>query len=196
MIDSEQNGERLRFIDQETIAKVLQACPDVQWRVIVALARFGGVGTPSAPLGLRWGDIDWDQNRFTVTSPKTNKQGKPWRIVPLFPELREILAEAFDLAPDRAEFVITRYRNDNLRTQFNRILKRAGGTPWPKPFQNLRSSRETELANAFPLHVVSEWLGNTPSIAMKHYLTTTDDHFQRAIADSFSGATVGAVSVC
>ena len=193
MIDSEQNGERLRFIDQETIAKVLQAWPDCQWRVFVAWARFGGVGTPSETLGLRWGDIDWDQNRFTVTSPKTNKQGKPWRIVPLFPELREILAEAFDLAPDRAEFVITRYRNDNLRTQFNRILKRAGVTPWPKPFQNLRSSRETELANAFPLHVVSEWLGNTPSIAMKHYLTTTDDHFQRAIADSFSGATVGAV---
>ena len=112
----------------------------------------------------------------------------------MFSELREILAEAFDLAPDRAEFVITRYRNENLRTQFNRILKHAGVTPWPKPFQNLRSSRETELANAFPLHVVTEWLGNTPSIAMKHYLTTTDDHFQRAIADSFSGATVGAVN--
>ena len=71
---------------------------------------------------------------------------------------------------------------------------RAGVTPWPKPFQNLRSSRETELVNVFPLHVVTEWLGNAPSIAMKHYLTTTDDHFQRAIADSFSGATVGAVN--
>ena len=90
------------------------------------MARFGSVRTPSKTLELHWGDIDWGQNRFTVTSPKTNKQGKPWRIVPLFPELREILAEAFDLASDRAEFVITRYRNDNVQTQFNQILKRAG----------------------------------------------------------------------
>ena len=49
--DSEQNGERLRFIDQETIAKVLQACPDVQWRVIVALARSDTQRNLGASLG-------------------------------------------------------------------------------------------------------------------------------------------------
>ena len=36
----------------------------------------------------------------------------------------------------------------------HRIIRRAGLTPWPKPFQNLRSTRETELAETYPLHVV------------------------------------------
>jgi hypothetical protein len=31
-----------------------------------------------------------------------------------------------------------------------RIIKRAGLKPWPKLFQNLRSTRETELAEDFP----------------------------------------------
>ncbi|MCH7726586.1 MAG: site-specific integrase [Planctomycetes bacterium] len=193
---SEQNDERKHFVKRDTTERIIGACPDVEWRTIVALARFGGVRTPSETLSLRWTDIDWENGRFTVTSPKTKKQGKPWRVVPLFPELRQHLADAFEQAADGAEFVITRYRdrNCNLRTQFNRILKRAGVTPWARLFQNLRASRETELANTFPLHVVTEWLGNTPAIAMKHYLQVTDAHYQQANEDS-GGARGGAMVV-
>ena len=119
--------------------------------------------------------------------------------MPLFPELRPYFEDAVELAPTGAEFFINRYRdkNANLRTQFNRILKRACVTPWPRLFQNLRASRETELANEFPLHVVTAWLGNTPSVAAKHYLQITDGHFAQASAQEASagGATGGAVSV-
>jgi hypothetical protein len=38
------------------------------------------------------------------------------------------------------------WRNCNLRTQFERIVKRTGLTPWPKLFHAMRASRETELA--------------------------------------------------
>ena len=58
--------------------------------------------------------------------------------------------------------------------------KRAGFDSWPRLFQNLRASRETELANEFPLHVVTVWLGNTERVASKHYLQVTDDHFAQA----------------
>ena len=68
-----------------------------------------------------------------------------------------------------------------LRTQAIRIIKQAGLEPWPKVFQNLRSSRETELVEQFPVHVVTSWLGNTPSVAQKHYLQTHDEHFRKAI---------------
>ena len=76
------------------------------------------------------------------------------------------------------------------------IIKRAGVSPWPKIFQNLRASRETELANQFPLHVVTEWLGNTPSVATKHYLQVTDAHYEEAVkvGAGLMGATLGAVS--
>jgi hypothetical protein len=61
-----------------------------------------------------------------------------------------------------------------------RILKRAKIRSWPKLFQNLRSSRETELMAVYPAHVVCAWLGNTPKVAMKHYLQVTDEDYRRA----------------
>ena len=101
----------------------------------------------------------------------------------MFPELRPHLEECFDLAEPGSEFVITRYRdtNANLRTQLLRIIGRAGVQPWPKLFQNLRSTRETELADDFPMHVVCQWIGNSQPIAAKHYLQVTDDHFSKAL---------------
>ncbi len=79
--------------------------------------------------------------------------------------------------------MITRYRdpNANLRTQFVRIINRAGLKPWPKLFQNLRATRETELAGEHPLHVVCDWIGNSRAVAMEHYLQTTDEDFKRAL---------------
>ena len=75
-----------------------------------------------------------------------------------------------------------RYRrsNQNLSTLLRRIIKRAGLTPWPKLYQNLRASRETELAERFPLHVVCAWIGNSQAVAAKHYLQVTDEHFRQA----------------
>ena len=70
--------------------------------------------------------------------------------------------------------------NANLRTQFARILDAAKLPMWPRPFHNLRASRETELANEFPIHVVCEWIGNSEEVARKHYLQVTEEHFQKA----------------
>ena len=52
--------------------------------------------------------------------------------------------------------------------------------PWPKLWQNLRSTRETELADQFPAHVASAWIGNSVPVAAKHYLQVTEDHFKQA----------------
>jgi len=52
--------------------------------------------------------------------------------------------------------------------------------PWPKLWQNLRSTRETELADQFPAHVASAWIGNSVAVAVKHYLQVTEDHFKQA----------------
>ena len=53
-------------------------------------------------------------------------------------------------------------------------------TPWPKLFQNLRSTRETELTEQFPVHVVCKWIGNSHPVAAKFYLQVTEDHFREA----------------
>ena len=184
---TQENPDRFYFVKREEIQQVIDACPDAQWRLIVALSRFGGLRCPSEHLALTWGHVDSERNRITVPSPKTAHHfGKESRVIPLFPELRQPLTEVFDQAEPGIEYVITRYRdgNQNLRTQFERIIRKAGLKPWEKPFQNMRSTRETELAELFPLHVVVAWLGNSEPVARKHYLQTTDDHFARAAKEA------------
>jgi integrase len=173
---------RREFISREVTAKVLAACPDAEWRLIVALSRYGGIRVPSELLPLEWVDVLWDQGRFRVHSPKTeHHEGKEERWVPIFPELRPYLEEAFEAAPEGSVHVFRRYReNVNLRTRLHNIIRRAGCTPWQKLFVNLRSSRETELAAVYPLHVVCAWIGNSAAIAQKHYLQVTEADFARA----------------
>jgi len=193
-IQATMDPDRQRFISLADTRRLLEVCPDWTWRTIVALSRYGGLRCPSEVLSLRLQDIDWEAGKMRVTSPKTEHHpGKGSRMVPIFPELLPILREAFEAAAEGAVYAVERYReasmgangwrNCNLRTQFERIIERAGLTPWPRLFHNLRASRETELAERFPLHVVTAWMGNTPEIAQKHYLQVTAEHFERAVAD-------------
>lgn len=191
---SMHNPERLHFVTRADAFRLIDAAPCADWRAIIALVRFGGLRCPSEPLALTWADIDWGRGRFLVRSPKlahTTSKGKRW--VPLFPELRPYLEELFDAARPGAVHVITRYRDagQNLRTTFEKIIDRAGLLPWPRLFQNLRASRETELAGMFPLHVVATWIGNSAPVAAKHYLSVTDADFDKAIG---GGAESGAQS--
>jgi len=180
------------FVSRDEADKVLTACPDSEWKLIFALSRYGGLRCPSEHLELRWGDVDFDRGRITVRSPKTeHHEGKGERVIPLFPELRphlqavldELLAD-FDPKLNRlSEQPVIRNRratNANLRTHFCRILRRAGLSPWPKIFQNLRSTRATELAAQFPAHVAAEWMGHSTVVADKHYWRVTDADFDRA----------------
>jgi integrase len=139
---SQANEARKFFVTQEAAYKVLDACPNAEWRLLFALCRFGGLRCPSETLAVRWADVDWERSRFRVDSPKT---GVRW--VPIFPELRPYLDEAFELAADGAVYLINHYRdcNQNMRSQLQRIIRRAGLEPWPKLFHNLRATRETEL---------------------------------------------------
>lgn len=177
------NRARMRFISPADIAKVLDACPDAEWRMIVRLSRYGGLRCPSEIYALKWSDVDFHKDRFVVRSCKTEHiDGKDRREVPLFPELKTAMLEAFEAAKPGSEYVIATHRlaSGNLRTQMLRYVERAGLTPWPRLFHNLRSSRETELCEHFPIQVVCSWLGNSPNVALRHYLQTTDEHYRRA----------------
>ncbi len=185
-------ADRQRFITREETEQLLAVC-NPTWRMIVALCRYGGMRCPSEVLTLRWENVLWDKDRIIVQSPKTEHHpGKDYRIIPMFPELKPFFDEAWELAGNDAEYVVgggyreaaqspQGWRNCNLRTQFERLIKRAGLKPWPRLFHAMRASRETELAKSFPIHVVTAWIGNTPKIAMKHYLQVTDADFEEAI---------------
>jgi hypothetical protein len=44
---------------------------------------------------------------------------------------------------------------------------------------NLRFTRQTELTESFPAHVVCGWMGNSERVAQGHYLQVIEDHLQR-----------------
>lgn len=179
------NKDREHFITRDVAQKVLDACPDNQWRLLFVLSRYGGLRCPSEHLALTWQDVDWERGRIIVRSPKTEAyEGKAERVIPIFPELRPYLDDVyFDPAQDGSLYVITRYRdaNANLRTQLQRIIRKAGVKPWPKLFQNLRATRATELANEYPAHVAAAWLGHSTVVASKHYWQVTDADFSKAL---------------
>jgi integrase len=180
---SQKNVSRKHFVGQETIETVMAACPDNEWRLLLAFARYGGLRTPSELAALTWGRINWEQGRFTVRVPKKEHlDGHGERVVPIFPELRPYLEQAFEEASEGDVFVVPRARssNVNLRTGLLRILKKAGVAAWPKLFQNLRASRETELMREYPAHVVHAWLGNSREVAEDHYLMVTEEDYERA----------------
>ena len=110
-------------------------------------------------------------------------------MLPLFADLHPYLDEVWQMAKPGEKYFIARYRNtmQNLRTQLQRIIKRANLTSCPKLWQNLRASRQTELEQDCPTYVVCQWLGNTPTIANKHYLTVTEEHYVKAV--QFGGQT-------
>ena len=145
---------------------------------------------------MKWVDVDWERSRFRVISPKTeHHEGKARRWVPIFPELRPVLEEAWEQAEEGAVYVVDHDRlhngGQNLRTTLQKIIRRAGLKPWPRLFQNLRATRETELAARFPVHIVTAWIGNSTTIAAKHYLQVTDADFEAATQGAAqSGAVV------
>jgi integrase len=59
------------FVSRESADKLIAACPDAQWRLMVALSRYGGIRTPSETLAIKWSDINWEHNRIRIPSPKT-----------------------------------------------------------------------------------------------------------------------------
>ncbi len=187
------NRSRQRFISRVDIEKLVEYAPDAEWRLLLALARFGGLRTPSEPLSLKWGHVDWEHGRITVPCPKLEHiEGRETRVIPLFPELRPFLEEAFELADAGADYVISKHRpqsvrngdgwqNANLRKMLTTIFKRAGLDVPPKAWNNMRASRATELAEQFPGHVAAQWLGHTEEIANAHYRQVLPEHFEKAL---------------
>lgn len=170
------NKERKHYIDLETFSKVLELAPNAAWRSLLVLARLAAFRVPSEAKALKWEHIAWDVKRISIVeSSKTEHlANRQIRIVPLFPEiereLRKLQAES-----EESEYVFPKLRADsNLRTTLKKIIRRSGVKPWPKLWQNLRSSGATDFARSVPSHVAASICGHTEEIAKEHYWTVGD----------------------
>lgn len=182
-----RNEARHRFMTPEQAARVLEACPNAEWRAVFSLARFGGM-RPVEILGLCWEEIHWDKNMIRLRGAKGRYgRGGRMRNVPLFPELRTALREVLAGRPKAAGRVVLGYEptgSTGLGIQMGRIIARAGIADWVRPFLNLRSTRSTELARrGIPINDFCRWLGHTPKVALEFYAQALADSCDRAAAE-------------
>src|SRR5262245_43938039 len=77
--------ERLATVRRPRAVGRLLAVAGLTWRVIIALARYGGLRCPSEVLSREWRHVDRERGRITVPSLKTDRyDGKGSRTIPLF----------------------------------------------------------------------------------------------------------------
>lgn len=200
---SQVNPDRARYVTLHETQALLQACPDTEWRVIIGLARYAGLRCPSEVRELRWTDVDWNRKMMIVRSPKTaGKAAHAVRNVPVSPALQPLLWKLRQESPADAEHIVKLVQREayNLRTRFQKIVRRAGLQAWPRLFHNLRASCATDFAQSLPNHEAARFLGHSPLIAASHYLQPSDHNFRAvagegpwitATADSESGVQGG-----
>lgn len=175
--------DKLRYISEADARRVLEHIGDPDLRLLFVLARWGGLRVVSEPKLLTWDCVDWERRRLRVPSPKTERYGYGQRVIPLYPELVEPLSEAFERAQEGEQFILPKLRRISsaaLRKPIQAAIIRAGLRPWPRLWQNLRSSRQTDLEQRFPGHVVCAWMGNNRQTAQRHYLQVLDSDYERA----------------
>ena len=166
------------YVTPSEAVQVLEACPNLEWRVLFALCRYGGLRCPSETHAVTWRDVDWENRRLHVYGKKTGKH----REMPVVPKLYRILSEAFEMAADGAEQIVTLSTN-NLHRTLEKILERAGVERWGDLFQALRASCETQLSETCPGHAIASWLGHSRKVSRKHYLMVSDEIFAMATSE-------------
>jgi integrase len=196
-------SDRQVYVPAEVVERLIDATPDLEWKLLLAIVRYLGLRVPSEPFSLTWADVDWEQSRLRVPFPKTEVHGKPYRVVPIVPPVRPHLEAVWEAAEPGQVFIFHRLRqreslnaanrgwwaNVNLRQHLLRLIARIGEQPWPRLWHSLRASAETDLVARFPLHVVTAWMGNTSKVATKHYLRVTPQDYTRAITEAWNGGT-------
>ena len=182
----EADRSRDHFVDRETINRILEASSCLEFRAVVALARFGGLRTPSEILSLTWDAVDFDGDWLLVDDVKR----KDVRRVPLFAEMQPHLDALWQDAPEGEGRLLPELHGITgaaLRNRLAKICKRLGIKLWPKPWQNMRATRETELLDEFAPHIVHQWIGHTGQVSADHYAQITKEHHARAVSGCVPG---------
>ena len=196
---SQADVVRRQIIDVGILNTVIETAPSLEWSSFIAVLRWTGCRVGEA-LQLKWDDLLWDEGKIRIPSSKNERYGKAYRMIPFWRELRDILRAAKQAAPEDSEYVVHSLVTAeqragrparNLGKPFGAIVEAAGFEMWPKPFQNIRVTRENELEDkGFKPHLIRLWIGHSQKVAENHYLTECDKDYEAALSKP-SGQIVG-----
>ena len=175
---SEANRSRDFYVPRELIQRLMQLA-DREFALILALARFAALRCPSDIITLQWQHVDWHADCFQVHSPKTG-----FRAVPIFAEVKPYLQAVWEAAPEGADLLFPRHQITGaaLTNKLQRMLRSIREVLWPKPWNNMRASCETDLLSLYPALTVVKWVGHSLRISEQHYAQVAKEHHDRAVA--------------
>jgi integrase len=177
-----------RYVTPEEMERVLQACPDSEWRLLFGLARYAGLRTPSETHLITVADVDFDGAKLRVRSPKTERyDGHEQRIVPICPRLMSLIRERFEAMAEGEAYLVTIKGAGGRRRRVLAILAAAKVSPWDDTWQTLRRSCEIEWAQSYPQYAVSRWIGHSITVSGRHYVNSIPDELFAKVASGGGG---------
>lgn len=150
---------RVVFHTPEEINRLLEACPNDAWRLVVLLGADAGLRRGEM-VDLKWQDVDFENNQLYIAPNKTEY----FRYVPMTESLRNALKAAQGRAEH--EYVINvchprkgnRCTRDYLSFCYSKIAKAAG---IPSFLHKLRHTFASQLVqNGVEIYTVSKLLGH------------------------------------
>lgn len=180
----------IRAVDPADVEKLLTACTDIRYRVVVLLAAEAGLRVGEIR-GLQWTDIkagqltvrrSLDKMTNEAIAPKHNKT----RTIPLSPRLTESLEQLSRTGLwVVAEADGSSVTYDRLSETINALYKSAEVTRPPKPVHCLRHSFGTVMAKRVPLPVLRDLMGHSDVQTTLRYIDVGEDQKRDAIASVF-----------
>lgn len=180
------------YVPESTIQAVIDHLPEdkVEWKLLFAVARFLGIRMPSEIRKMTWDDVNQANGTVLIRAQKTKSE----RLVPIPPEVANLLSKQYAVVPDGTAHVFPNLRHhSNTATTAAKMVAAAGFKTWGKFWNSLRASCETDMMDKHGLRKACMWVGNSPTIAMKHYsLLRKTEYIDAGEAPQKSGAKSGA----
>lgn len=177
-------SERLAEVPAAAVERLCEASPDAELAIALRLARWGGLRAAEI-LRVRVSDVDAEGRSIRVVDKKREHSGHGVRTVPIFPELECVIVAAHGRLPSPTRDGLLMPGLGSLTTsamgqRADRLCESLGIAAWPRFWQNMRATRESELMDLFSLKDVCKWIGNSPAVAMRHYAMVRKQEFDRA----------------
>ena len=169
---------RIIFHTPEEINKLLAACHNTMWRLIVLLGVDAGLRRGEIT-DLRWQDVDFENNQLYIAPNKTVN----YRYIPMTDALRKTLEIAKKDAIN--EFVINAGKfgmhvSKNYLTRNYPIIAKAAGVP--SFLHKLRHTFASRLIqNNVDIYVISKLMGHNSITVTEIYAHLLPENFQKAV---------------
>jgi integrase len=182
-------SDSLTFVPWESVELVLWKIKNPDLRLRVALCRYAGLRVDSEPPRLRWSEhVDFERRLLRVPCGKTKRYaGNSVRVVPiddrLLPHLQ--LRHRLRMAGEDRVCQIGKLTGTHKVT-VEAAIERAKVARWPRLFQALRASYDSELrANGVPTDFASKMTGHSAEVSRRHY-TAIPEKMLRWVASMYS----------